>query len=65
MNDDTLIPVSRGDEYLEVHMSALQNHIDLGWAACERREAADAPKPKTKKAAAEPAADATANKAED
>ena len=65
MNDNTLIPVSCGDDYLEVHMSALQNHIELGWAACEHRETAEAPKPKTKKAAAESATDATANKAEE
>ena len=64
MSHDTLTPVSRGDEYLEVHPTALSNHKELGWAECQRREAAE-PKPKTKKAAAESAADATTNKAEE
>ena len=65
MSQEILTPVSRGGEYLEVHPTALANHKELGWSECERREVADAPKPKTKKAAAEPATDETANTAKE
>lgn len=40
MSDTELIPVAKGGEYLEVHPTALANHRELGWAACERREVA-------------------------
>ena len=63
MSHDTLTPVSRGDEYMEVHPTALANHKELGWSECERREVVADPRPKTKKAAAEAADDATTNKA--
>lgn len=69
MSHTELIALAKDGEYIEVHPTTLENHVELGWHACERREvaelAADVPKPKTKKAGIEPAADATANKAED
>ncbi|RZL39234.1 MAG: hypothetical protein EOP35_04145 [Rubrivivax sp.] len=33
-----LIPVAKGDEYLEVHPTTLAAHRELGWRECEARE---------------------------
>ena len=65
MPNTELIAIGKDGDYLEVHPTALQNHLELGWRVCERREvvepAADEATPakaKGKKGAAqEPAAD--------
>ena len=59
-----LIALAKDGDYIEVHPTTLENHMELGWRACDRREVAEpaaddatAPKPKGKKNAAhEPAA---------
>jgi len=33
-----LIPVFKGDDYLEVHPTTLGNHIAIGWRQCPVRE---------------------------
>lgn len=39
MQEVELIAVSKGGEYIEVHPSALADHIGRGWAACLKAEA--------------------------
>jgi hypothetical protein len=36
-DQDELVPVSKGADYLEVHPTALSNHLSLGWSKCQRR----------------------------
>lgn len=50
---ENLIPVSKDGDYLEVHRDALAQHIALGWAECEKQEAAEKPKRKRKASAEE------------
>lgn len=38
MSDVTLIPVAKDGEYLEVNPVALDQHKELGWRECEKRE---------------------------
>lgn len=38
MSDVKLIPVSKGDDYLEVHPTTLASHKAAGWIECEPRK---------------------------
>lgn len=67
MQNIELIALAKDGDYIEVHPTTLENHMELGWRQCERREVAEpavedttTAKPKGKKAVAqEPAADDT------
>jgi hypothetical protein len=64
MPNTELIPVAKDSDYLEVHPTTLQNHIELGWRVCDRREIAasavdaDAVVPKAKGKKTDPQAPA-------
>lgn len=38
MSTTELIPVAKDGEYLEVHPTALADHMAMGWSMCARQE---------------------------
>jgi hypothetical protein len=48
MSDVELIPVAKGDDYLEVHPTTLEAHKAIGWKECDKREIEEPEAPKKK-----------------